>query len=465
MTIKDFVNKNKSDMINNLIELVNIPTLRGEPAIDAPFGVDVNRGLHYVLDLAQTLGIDVKNYDGYAGEINLGTGDYIIGILCHVDVVPVGDGWNTDPFDAQIIDNKIYGRGSMDDKSPIISCLYALSYLKENNLVPDDITYRMIIGTNEEEDWLCIKHYTEVVDRLPDISIVPDANFPAIFCEKGCLDFNLYYKVPTISNDKMKINLLEGGIARNIVTEKAQCVIETFTDENDQVLSSLNTLDGVSSTQNGNLWTIKTLGKSCHAMSPEKGKNATAILMDALGKLGEAFPIKDFVEIYNNHIGFTYNGEHFNCAFEDQVSGKLTFNVGQILLADNLISLISNIRYPASCDKEKVFEAVQSQAKALNFEYEQTDHMDSICIDPNSELITKLMSAYVKETGDTINKPFSIGGATYARTIPNAVAFGPLFPWEEELAHEDNEFQDIESFEKMTYIYADALELLGHRSK
>ena len=464
MTIKNYVNENKTSMVNNLIDLINIPTLRGEPAPGAPFGENINKGLEYLLDLAASFGLEVKNYDGYAGEINLGTGDYIIGILGHVDVVPVGDGWNTDPFHAKIIDNKIYGRGSMDDKAPIISCLHVLKYLKDNNLVPDGVTYRMIIGTNEEEDWLCVKHYVEVVDRLPDVSIVPDANFPAIFCEKGLLDFNLYYQVQTTTNEKMKVHALKGGIARNVVTEKAMCLIEVLTNDYDTLLNSLNDLDGVTATLKDHLWTINTLGKSCHAMSPEKGKNAIAILMNALEKLGQDFPLYDFVKLYNRVIGFTYNGENFDCAFEDHVSGKLTFNVGEILLAENIISLISNVRYPASCDKDIVINAVKGKATKLNLDYELIDHMDAICMDMDSELITKLMSAYVKETGDTENKPFSIGGATYARTIPNAVAFGPLFPWEEELAHEDNEFQDIESFEKMTYIYADALQLLGQRN-
>ena len=70
------------------------------------------------------------------------------------------------------------------------------------------------------------------------------------------------------------------------------------------------------------------------------------------------------------------------------------------------------------------------------------------------------MEAYQEVTGDMDTEPMAIGGATYARALPNAVAFGPLFPYEEELAHEANEFLSIESLQKMTEIFVKGLYIL-----
>ena len=157
-----FIENNLENMISDLKKLVNIPSVYEKSCKkDEPFGTNVNEALLYVLNKGRELGFEVKNYDGYTGEINAGRGEYVIGILCHVDVVAGGDGWSTPAFESKIIDDKIFGRGTIDDKGPIISCLYAMKYLHENNFISSKNQIRMIVGTNEEEEWKGIKYYVK----------------------------------------------------------------------------------------------------------------------------------------------------------------------------------------------------------------------------------------------------------------------------------------------------------------
>ena len=455
--MKEYIKSNLQDMISDLCKLINIPSVMGEASEGMPFGKDVNAALDYILSWAESKEMYVKNYEGYAGEVSIGNGNTVVGILVHTDVVPAGDGWNTSPFEATIIGDKIYGRGSLDDKSPIVSCLYVMDYINKNNLLSDKYTIRMIIGTNEEDAWGGINYYINKVNKLPDMSIVPDANFPMIFCEKGLLDFNMEFEN---IKDKTKHRLTEinFGNARNVVPGKATCTVtSSHIEEIKNALSKHESNKSVILVYSDDSVSIVVNGLSTHSMSPEKGTNAIGLMMNLLSDLGKDLDMHYLVEVYNNTMGMTYNGEKINLALEDEVSGKLTMNIGKINILDDKVIFESNIRYPASIESTVIINGVSKCCKDLNLDYIQVDHLGSILVDLDTEIVSKSMSAYEKVTGDTESKPYAIGGATYARAIPNAVAFGPLFPYEDELAHEPNEFVSIDSFAKMTEIYFEAL--------
>ena len=122
-----------------------------------PFGKDANDALLYALNLGEKLGFRAKNIDGYCGYIEFGEGPNLLGIIGHLDVVPSSDGWDTDPFNATIKNGKIFGRGAIDDKGPVIASLYAMKTIKDNLKINSRV--RLILGINEEKSWKCIKHY------------------------------------------------------------------------------------------------------------------------------------------------------------------------------------------------------------------------------------------------------------------------------------------------------------------
>ena len=81
---------------------------------------------------------DVKEKKNYAGHIEWksdNVSDEYFGIVGHLDVVPVDSGWATDPFEmVDKGDGFVYGRGTSDDKGPVVASLYALKALRDEGL-------------------------------------------------------------------------------------------------------------------------------------------------------------------------------------------------------------------------------------------------------------------------------------------------------------------------------------------
>lgn len=463
MKSETFIKKHQADMIDDIKAFVAVSSVFDAKSSKdgSPFGEKVAEALNWILNKGKSFGMEVKNFDGYAGEMTIGTGSKMIGILGHADVVAPGEGWDTHPFEIQMLNGRLYGRGTMDDKGPIVACIYAVRYLAEENLIPKDCSVRFIIGCDEEEEWRCIEYYKKKADRLPDYSIVPDGNFPLIHCEKGLLDVDFAYGIENAADYNVKVEKLFGGSAKNVVPDKAYCDLRCEDTQTAELLTSeLNAKEQVYAVQENTLIRVTVSGKSTHAMSPEKGCNAISVLMKILEEADRDFDITPVYRIYNQYIGTDYYGENFGLKFEDEVSGKLTFNVGTIEMERNKITLGVSIRYPAMVSGKQIFAAIEKTCRDGEIEMSVKSHMDGLYIDEASGFIGILMEAYQKGSGDDSGRPMAIGGATYARAIPNAVAFGPLFPDEEELAHEANEYLALESLEKMTLIYIEALKKL-----
>ena len=339
--------------------------------------------------------------------------------------------------------------------------LYAMKYCSDNQLIPEDYQVRMIIGTDEETLWRGIEYYKRHCDRLPEFSIVVDGDFPAIYAEKGLLDFDLMFKcegIDVVSKD-IKVSSLYGGTGRNVVPSDALCtlkgdgvseetMIKFFSDENIQW--------NLSGNRNA---VVKSKGISTHAMNPECGLNAISLLIEKLNTLSKEYSttIDDFLNEYHRLIGLDYNGKKLGLDFEDAYTGKLSFNVGAINLQGNTFSLSCNIRYPASYCYDEVMKVFDNALIESGFDYLEVDHLAPINITQTAPLITALKRAYEKVTKDTGTQMKAIGGATYARALENAVAFGPILPWREDHTHEADEYLGIEDVKTITEIYIKAL--------
>ena len=455
--------------IDELCRLIEIPSVFCEEAVDGgPFGKEVKRALEHVLSFGERLGFRAKNYDGYAGELTMGGGSYMIGVLCHVDVVAAGPGWTREPFRAVIEEGKIYGRGSSDDKGPLIAALSAISRLEKSGGIPEDVSVRVIVGTNEEEAWEGIHYYLEKAERLPEVSFVPDGVFPVIFCEKGLLDLDLMTHAPVNTEAAVRLLGLTGGESRNIVAPSAAAKLECESECGPVCRALENTARkrGIDAEieWKANEITIAIRGKSAHAMTPEKGVNAISQLMAVLQEgLGNTFSHSAFAAGYMDVIGLSFHGERGNFCLSDEASGMLTFNIGTVASGEDGICLQANVRYPASLDGGFVCGAIKDGLRPGGFLVEEADFLPPVSFRTDSPLIETLLEAYREVTGDLFSPPVSMGGATYARAIPNAVSFGALFPDEEELAHGPDEYITLDSLEKAENIYYITLEKLIQR--
>ncbi|RKD22140.1 succinyl-diaminopimelate desuccinylase [Caminicella sporogenes DSM 14501] len=457
MNLNERIEKMKDEIIKSTQEIIRIKSVKDEPKENMPFGEGIYKCLQYALNLSKSFGFKTKNIDNYAGHAEFGNGDEVVGILVHLDVVPEGDNWTYPPYGSEIHDGKIYGRGAIDDKGPAIAALYAMKALKDSGIKLNK-KIRIIFGTDEESGWKGIEYYLKH-EKAPDLAFTPDADFPAINGEKGILIFDLNKNFQKNSdNNGVKIIKIKGGNRPNMVPDYCEAhliyneslkeKIDKYTKENNVKLELI---------ENNNKKIIKSFGISAHGSLPESGQNAISQLIVFLGTLNlSKGEIADFIKFYNDKIGMEYYGQSIGCGFEDEESGKLIFNVGIIDLNENRVKLSVNVRYPITNTQDDVLTGIEKELIDTGIVLNLHEHMAPIYIPKDHDLIKKLMNVYKDFTGDE-REPITIGGGTYARAIKNAVAFGPLFPGEPELAHQRDEYISIENLIKITKIYAHAL--------
>ena len=439
MNIDLSVENIKDNLIESIQEIIKIPSVISDSTDKFPFGENIDNALTKTLELCESLGFKTYYKDGYYGYAEIGQGDEMLGILGHLDVVPEGEtnDWKHDPYGAIIEDNKLYGRGTQDDKGPTIAAIYAVKALM-NLDVKFNKRIRFIFGTDEENLWGGISKYVEH-EEIPSYGFTPDSVFPMINAEKGLLQAN----IKCSNSSDIKLN---GGNAYNAVPDRI-----TYSGGNLDALSK--ELDNLNFEYTSDINSLSVTGKSSHACNPHYGINAISRLCIALNNIGVK---SNTIEFIANIIGETYNGDNILPNCEDEASGKLTLNLGKINIDENIEQIGLDIRIPVTVEKEKIVNALKEKLSKYNLEYEEYDYLESIYIPADHFLIKTLQKVYEEETG-LDSTPLSSGGATYARAIDNCVAFGAVFPNRPKVEHQANEYIEIEDLIKSTKIYAKAV--------
>ncbi|MBR6006162.1 MAG: Sapep family Mn(2+)-dependent dipeptidase, partial [Clostridia bacterium] len=413
----------------------------------APFGLAVKGALEHALGLGRSFGFEVTNLDGYAGCIDYGEGEEMLGVVCHVDVVPEGEGWIHPPYAAEIADGKIYGRGTMDDKGPAICAIYALAAIKEAGL-PMKRRVRIILGTNEETGWGCMNHYRKVAE-IPTMSISPDAEYPLVNSEKGIYHATLKCAAKT----GFRIN---GGTRANVVCGKVRVFVPVPIAEVEKhlgvVLERDMTVD-MEALPNGTELVIN--GLDAHGSMPELGKNAMLAAFALLAELPLAEEDRRVVSILHDRFKFDMHGESLGLDRSD-ASGRLSLNPGVIKWDDEGFELSIDVRHPISMDYKEVRDGLLAAVKEFGPELIHEKQQDGHYVPADSELVSKLLEVYEARTGKH-EEPLAIGGGTYARAFPNAVAFGCEKLGISGPVHMPNEFIGIDELMFDTHMLADAM--------
>lgn len=435
--IKNIVNENSKDMIESIKAAVRINSVMDEDTATEtmPFGKGVDDALRKTLEIAESLGFKTVYKDGYYGYAEVGEGEELIGILGHIDVVPIGDEskWKFPPFSATEEDGYIYGRGTQDDKGPTIAAMYAVKALLDAG-VKFGKRVRFIIGGDEENLWRCIAKYTENGEEIPSMGFTPDSSFPVTNAEKSLVQFYLRGK----GSKDLSLNI---SGALNAVPGVANYTGELA----DKLAEKLDELkfeyekDGES---------ITVIGKRVHAASADKGVNAIERLCKALYEIGVKDDVVRFVAELSDSVGSKILP---NCV--DDVSGTLTLNLGELIINEKESKIGFDSRVPVKFTIEDLENAVKENAANYGLEFEEFDRLKSLYVPVDSELIKTLVSVYEQETG-LEGTPKSSGGATYAKALDNCVAFGAMFPFDEKTEHQENERVNIKNMIKATEIYA-----------
>ena len=458
--LNEIIDKYKDEIVDELRKYVQIKSVCDAPAGEFPFGENIQRAYKYIMGLAEKKGFECRNFDNYAGDVTTGKYPYI-GAALHSDVVPEGDGWSVGPYSGDIVDGKIYGRGTTDNKGSTIAVLYAMIAIRESGL-PLSKGLRMIVGNCEEGgDFPCIKHYMEQTE-LPECGIVPDAMFPAVYAEKSFYTYGYkknFDQISTDNNDGIRLIKAEGGTAVNVVAPSAKMEFEVNGDiDNFVVLCSSIAEDAVIEVDDSkNKVLISFEGKSAHASKPELGVNAICKLTAMLEQLEyePADVCKTFKQL-SEKISYDTDGKGLGVDFSD-FTGYLTNNVGVLNYENGSFEVRMNIRCPIHTSKETLESELIRNAQEMGMEYELINYNPHFYEEKDSELIKKLMGVYQDMTGDTTSEPIAHGAGSYARVMKNFVPYGPVSPGEEVTFHQPNENISIDKLIEITKIYAQAL--------
>ncbi|CAM3536883.1 MULTISPECIES: dipeptidase PepV [Brevibacillus] len=429
-----------------------------------PFGRGVAQALEYLLSRGQEDGYETKNLDGYAGTIEYGDGEDDIGVLVHIDVVTVGEGWTTPPFEPSIRDGRIYARGALDDKGPALAAYYAMNIVKDSGL-PLSKRVRFIIGTDEESGWLCMRHFMEK-DSLPQIGFSPDSTFPMIHAEKGQINPTLTIPSDGQAEFQGGLQLLSfvSGDQGNSVPELAKAsvraddstILEKMLTQWPHFLEEQATTGQVSMDSAGHLH-LSLKGKPAHGMEPHVGKNAGTTLACFLQQFPFEGAAASYLSLLANILHEDFYAQNLNLACEDGVSGALTVNAGILRYSQSEGATVRlNIRYPATISREERILRLEERVAELGWTISELRSSKSHYVPKDHEVVQTLSRVYEEQTGLPAEL-LSSGGATYAKMMPSGVAFGPLFPGKESTAHQTDEYIEIEDLMRAMAIYAQSI--------
>lgn len=457
MRLSQHINDLKEDLICAIQTCIQIRSVKDveHAAPGAPFGPGIQEALEWTLALGAQLGFTVKNVEGYAGHIEMGSGD-LLGILGHLDVVPEGDGWCVPPYSGTIRDGKIYGRGALDDKGPTLAALFAMKAIKDAG-IPLNMRVRLILGTDEESGWADMDYYFKK-EEVPKMGFAPDAEFPLIHAEKGILHLELSEANATSFPHLVSV---KGGERANIVPELCEVTLKGIPGELvAKLLKNYPFPEGVSGIINSlevnQEIRLSFKGVSSHGSTPENGKNAIVYALQFLKTLPLNPEEQRSLDNILKYPGAGFRGEGFGILMSDEPSGNLSLNLGILELTSDRSHYVIDIRYPVTYKRDDVFLPIAKIAKSEQLEIKVLSHQDAHYVPKESALVQSLLKAYADVTGLEAFA-FAIGGGTYAKTLPQGVAFGPVFPGEQGLIHCPDEVISIDSLLLTTKIYAQAI--------
>ena len=455
--IEQLLSQYREEMMETVQKWVRIPSVKGDAAPGAPFGVEARKALDTAMADCEKFGLKTQIFDGYAGHADLGEGNTrdAIAILAHLDVVPVGDGWTKEPFGGERADGKIFGRGTSDDKGPAVAALYAMRAVKEAG-VPLRRKVRLILGCDEECGSSDMAYYKKVTE-MPRSGFSPDADYPVINIEKGGSHVRF---VGDLCPEGLQVLSMQVGERANVIPGFASALVEGVEDLAVKAEEAGKKLGfPVKATVGNGAVILETTGLTGHAAFPSHGKNAIGQMLLIFKELGVQGALLELAD----GVGMTYNGENLGIAMRDDVSGELTGSLDIIRIENGKVEAIMDVRYPVLFHPGRMYELLNQRLQYLKAEDAGTrpPHF----VSDKTELVQELLEAYHEVTGGE-KRTIAIGGGTYAQSMEEGVAFGALFPGEVEMAHQADEYITEESLFQNARIFARAIiRLAGKKSE
>lgn len=417
--------ENREAFLHDLQKLMRIESVKGAPRNGAPYGDGPKKALDMALSIAEKLGFETHLVNDAVGYALLGDneGDYV-GVFGHVDVVAAGDGWHYAPFDLTEADGILYGRGVLDNKGPILSTLYALKIVRDLDM-PINKNVRIVFGTDEESGSADLPLYL-AEEKPPIYGFTPDCKYPAVYGERGVVGLKFHSQFSL--SDLQFIQKFEGNFDRSSVPDYL----------------SVHLTDGEK---------MELRGKRSPSNAPELGENVITIFAKEMaGKTSLPIEVVQYFQWVAEAFHNKHHGEGLQIDFEDNDSGKLQLTPYELILNKDSIDLFVSIRYPISVTKQEILETLNKNIPE-NTHIEVIREMDSVVFQKDHPMVQIMSEVYEACTGND-GTPVTTTGATYARSMPNIIAFGPSFPGQKGIAHNHDEYMSEEDLLKNMEIYA-----------
>ncbi len=445
--------KYQDEMLRDLAKLVAVPSVNAPALEGMPFGKDCADVLQLILKMAEDMGLETKNVGNYAGHAEYGSGDEVAAVVTHVDVVPAGNGWETDPFVMTKKGNCWYGRGTADDKGAAIATLYGLKVLKEEQVIGRR-KIRAIFGSGEETGSNDLEMYFQS-ERMPVMAFTPDSEYGICNREKGMMRLD----ISAPQNASGVVVSFDAGTVINAVPARADAVLKCSAEQASALKWAAKTAAGefqFEDTADG--VKIISLGRASHAMQPQEGFNAASHLVSLLAGVFSEAELGGFLTFLNRAVGTETDGESIGVKCADAESGPLTLNLGLLHIGVNGASAGIDIRYPVTLNGNDIIGKIRTAVESAGFRMQLLAHNPPLFLPDGSKLIRLLQSAYAEIMGSPAEL-YATGGGTYARELKgNCVAFGLIFPDEpDRRLHNTNEHIDTERFLQHAQICLEAM--------
>ena len=451
--IQKWLEENRQTIIDKWMDLIRIPSVRGEAAPDAPFGAECARAVAKANEYYAQAGFETHHYPdrGYA-LASYGEGEKTVGLFAHCDVVPVGDGWMyTQPFAPKIIEGTMVGRGTSDDKAGVMASWAVLSMLKECD-IPIQGKILAFSGSNEESGMGDITAFVKH-ERIPELSLSPDGTFPCSVGEKGILRMWTECQTPMVAIEDFR-----GGDAFNVVLDKAEVVLsanEALEKELKALLQD-NTAVTMTLEETGKIC-LKAQGAARHAGNPKGGVNATLLAAQVLEQC-RTLPETDrkAMATLSKFLG-DFDGEGMGIAVVDPDFGPLTSANGMVAVEDGKLRVSLDIRYGVVVDHEEIEKDLARIWEAEGWKIVYMFNRKGFNA-PKDSPVPEIVVGVCKEVAGKDLKPFRMAGGTYCRYLPNAFPVGVAISGEDGVtakltfpaghggAHQRDEAADIEGF-------------------
>jgi dipeptidase D len=463
-------------MIQDLQEMVRFQTfeVEGKENWNLPEFV---RQREWLEKRARALGLEFKSYDGRVEEITLPGPKPILALLTHGDVQGVeGQRWSSPPFEAKLVDGKIIGRGTEDDKGPIVAALYVMAALRDAKW-PLSSTLRLLVANGEESSWAEIPYYLERA-TTPDITIGLDAAYPVTHAQKGygILTFRAQ-PVAEPRPGKWRVVKMSGGSGMSIIAERGEALLELTEKDGAAALDELSRAAAawaqahpptkLAVSREGDLLKVAAEGHGGHSSVPTSGHNALGDLTAFLASLDLRLDAWGALSAFTgNAVGMETDGRSLGLGTRDTVMGELTSNLSFLREDQGAPIAQINIRYPRGITKDVIEKQLAGRAAAFSRSSGATIAADvNLTSEPHlapvdGPLVSSLLAAWEEVTGKP-GRPIAIGGGTQARLFPGGVDFGPAEAMETYRGHGTDDFLTPEEVHRIAELTMSAVVRVG----